>query len=434
MDRVMPNNVQAEQVVLGAIINDKEKLVEAMDLLISEDFYNTRHENIYRAITILARKEINVDLVTLTNEIKSKDNLEKCGGITYITQLSSSVGFGENFRHHVNIIQEKSERRKLIRAGMKLIENTYEDKPLEQVTVLMESAIDQINDKNKDGEMISIGDALQDAITEIEDKYKNGGKIIGKTTGFRQLDRVLNGLQRGDFIVVAARPSMGKTAFALNIGQYASKEGNVGIFSLEMPKGQLMQRLLSAKCLINFDNIKTGKLKDEEFVRMSQGAGDLANREIFIDDNSTSLNDIKARCRSIKKKHGLDVVIIDYLQLIETNEKTYSREQEIAKISRELKKLAKKLGVTVIVLSQLSRAPEQRADHRPMLSDLRESGAIEQDADVVMFLYRDEYYDPDSNDRGIAEAIIGKNRNGEVKTLKFAWRGEYQRFAELASK
>lgn len=431
MEMVMPYSLEAESTVLGGIINNSEKLNEVEDILNQSDFYMEKHQLIYSTMRELSNRGISIDLVTLSNELNTNKKINKCGGMTYLTSLSGTSNFGENIINHANIVREKSERRRLIKAGMKLIEDSY-DGDINQVSSSMEMALDSVADKNKDGEMVSIGDALQDAITSIEDKFKNGSRILGKTTGFKSLDNTISGLNKGEFIVIAARPSMGKTAFALNIGQAASREGNVGIFSLEMPEEQLMQRFLSARCLIPFQTIKTGKLSPAEFERISTGAADLANRNIFIDDNSTSLSDIKARCRSLKKKHGLDVVIIDYLQLLETSEKTYSREQEIAKISRELKKMAKKLEVTVIALSQLSRATEQRADKRPMLSDLRESGSIEQDADVVMFLYRDEYYDEYSSSKGISEVIIGKNRNGQVKTINLAWRGEYQRFGELA--
>jgi len=431
MEMVMPYSLEAESTVLGGIINNSEKLNEVEDILNQSDFYMEKHQLIYNTMKELSNRGISIDLVTLSNELNTSKKINQCGGITYLTTLSGTSSFGENIISHANIVREKSERRRLIKAGMKLIEDCYEE-DINQVSSAMEMALDSVADKNKDGEMVSIGDALQDAITSIEDKFKNGSKILGKTTGFKSLDNTISGLNKGDLVIIAARPSMGKTAFALNIGQSASMEGNVGIFSLEMPKEQLMQRFLSARCLIPFQTIKTGKLSHAEFERISTGAADLANRNIFIDDNSTSLSDIKARCRSLKKKHGLDVVIIDYLQLLECTDKTYSREQEIAKMSRELKNMAKKLEITVIALAQLSRKPEERLNKRPILSDLRESGSIEQDADVVMFLYRDEYYDEDSDDKGIAEVIIGKNRNGQVKTINLAWRGEYQRFGELA--
>lgn len=431
MGNVMPQNLQAETTVLGAIIADGEKLNDVDGILSANDFYPERHKIIFDSMKTIAAKGINIDAITLSEDLKSKGHLDKCGGITYITELSSSSVAWDNITSHANIVKDKADRRKFIQAGMKMIESSY-DKPLEEVSTLMERVLDEVADKNRDGDLISISDALQDTIIDIENKFKNGDKLVGKTSGFKQLDNYLSGLQKGDFIVIAGRPSMGKTAFALNVGQAASINGNVAIFSLEMPYIQLTKRLISARCLIPFSKVKDGNLNVSEFENIANGSASLAARGISIDDKTTSLGDIKARCRSLKKRKGLDVVIIDYLQLLEISDKSYSREQEIAKISRELKKMAKKLDITVIALSQLSRAPEQRPDKRPMLSDLRESGSIEQDADIVIFLYRDDYYNSDTTDEpGIAEVIISKNRNGEVGTVKLAWKGEYQRFGEI---
>ncbi|ATD55424.1 replicative DNA helicase [Clostridium chauvoei] len=428
--RSTPQNIQAEQVVLGCIINDKEKLQEVEDVLTVEDFYLDKHRVIYESIKILSHKEIDVDLITLLEELNSKGIIEKCGGVNYVTEISSAAIYNDNVFNYTQIVKDKADRRKLIKAGRELIEKSYEDNEIQEVVNGIEDKLYQAISKDS-GNIISASDAVDEVLKQIEESYKNGGKITGKTTGFKELDTCLSGLQKGDFIVVAARPSMGKTAFALNIGQYASKEAKVGIFSLEMPRSQLMQRLISSRCLVEFQNIKTGKLNTEQFGKIAIAANEIAKRSIYIDDESISIADIKSQCRNLKKKKGLDVVIIDYLQLIESLDKNYSREQEIAKISRELKKMAKKLDITVIALSQLSRAPEQRADHRPMLSDLRESGSIEQDADVIMFLYRDEYYNKESEEKNIAEVIVGKNRNGEVKTIKLGWVGQYQRFAPL---
>lgn len=428
--RSTPQNIQAEQVVLGCIINDKEKLQEVEDVLTIEDFYLDKHRVIYESIKILSHKEIDVDLITLLEELNSKGIIEKCGGVNYVTEISSAAIYNDNVFNYTQIVKDKADRRKLIKAGRELIEKSYEDNEIQEVVNGIEDKLYQAISKDS-GNIISASDAVDEVLKQIEESYKNGGKITGKTTGFKELDTCLSGLQKGDFIVVAARPSMGKTAFALNIGQYASKEAKVGIFSLEMPRSQLMQRLISSRCLVEFQNIKTGKLNTEQFGKIAIAANEIAKRSIYIDDESISIADIKSQCRNLKKKKGLDVVIIDYLQLIESLDKNYSREQEIAKISRELKKMAKKLDITVIALSQLSRAPEQRADHRPMLSDLRESGSIEQDADVIMFLYRDEYYNKESEEKNIAEVIVGKNRNGEVKTIKLGWVGQYQRFAPL---
>lgn len=431
MDMATPHSIDAEKALLGCVINDKEKIYDVDSLITANDFYYDKHKEIYIAIKELERKNIDIDLITLLDLVNKKNIVKKCGGISYITELSTEAIYSSNIESYAEIVREKSDRRKLINAGRELVKKAYEDNEIDEIVSEVENSIYQAISKNNDGEIVRISDAVSDVLNQIEINHLNGGKITGKTTGYKELDECLSGLQKGDFVVVAARPSMGKTAFALNIGQYSAKESNVAIFSLEMPKVQLTQRFLSSMALVELQKIKTGKLNDTEFGKIALASNELSNRNIFIDDESTSLADIKAKCRTLKRKSGLDIVIIDYLQLIEVAEKSYSREQEIAKISRELKKLAKNLEITIIALSQLSRAPEQRADHRPMLSDLRESGSIEQDADVIMFLYRDEYYNKETEDRNIAEVIVGKNRNGEVKTIKLGWVGQYQRFAAL---
>lgn len=426
-----PNSIEAEQAVLGCIINNKDKLQEVNDILTVNDFYFDRHKKLFNSIKELVARDVNVDLITLLEELRQQKNIENCGGITYITSISTDVIFKNNVLDYANIVKDKANRRSLIDTGRNLIAKSYEESELSSVIDYVEENMYKLSNSKESGDIVGIEKAIEEALTQIEDNYNNGGKILGKTTGFTDIDKTLSGLQKGDFIVVAARPSMGKTAFALNIGQYASKAASVAMFSLEMTRKQLMERLISAKCLVKLDSIKTGKLDDEQFKKIALHTNDLAKRKIFIDDKSTNLSDIKAKCRLIKSKQGLDVVIIDYLQLIELTEGSYSREQEIAKISRELKKLAKKLEVTVVALSQLSRAPEQRVDHRPILSDLRESGSIEQDADIIMMLYRNEYYNKESGDKNIAEVIVNKNRNGEVKTIKLGWLGQFQRFAPL---
>lgn len=429
--RVLPHSIEAEQAALGCIINYKDQLNLAEDMLRDDDFYWDKHRRIFKAIKMLSNKNMTVDLITLLNELKVNGRLDKCGGVTYITEISTGTLFGSKVESYIKIIKDKADRRNLILAGRDLMTKSYEDNDVESIVSEAEDSLYKVINSKESGDILDIGQAVDKALSRIEANYSNGGRILGKTTGFSEIDNTISGLNKGDFIVVAARPSMGKTAFALNIGQYASKSASVGIFSLEMTTEQLMERLIAARCLVDFSNIKTGRLSDDEFAKISKGTSDLARRKIFIDDKSTSLSDIKAKCRNLKVKEGLDVVIIDYLQLIELTDKSNSREQEIAKISRELKKLAKKLEITIVALSQLSRAPEQRADHRPILSDLRESGAIEQDADIIFMLYRDAYYNKESEEKNIAEVIINKNRNGETKTIKLGWLGQYQRFASL---
>jgi replicative DNA helicase len=427
----MPYSTEAEEGILGCIINNIDKLQYVEDMLNVEDFYWDKNKYLFKIIKRLSQKNINVDLITVLEEIKTSKEIEACGGISYITKLSVEGVFSNNIFDYIRIIKEKSDRRKLIRVGRDIVSKSYEENEVNDVIDEAEDLLYKISSNENLENITPIGLVLEEALIKIRENCDSGGGILGNTTGFLEIDKTLSGLQRGDFIVIAARPSMGKTAFALNIGQYASKTASVAIFSLEMARKQLMERLLAAKCLIKLNDIKNGNLKEEELSKLLESTKDLVNRKAFIDDKSTSLSEIKAKCRHLKIKKGLDVVIIDYLQLIEGTENSYSREQEIAKISRELKKLAKKLDITVVALSQLSRATEQRSDHRPILSDLRESGSIEQDADIIMMLYRDEYYKRDSEDKNIAEVIVSKNRNGEVKTIKLGWIGEYQRFAPL---
>lgn len=432
--KVLPNNVEAEQALLSSIINNNKNVLERIrNKLKPDDFYLDKHKNLYKVLCEMNDNEISVDLVTLLEYINSKKLVEKCGQITYVTEVATNILYTSNTDEYINIIKSKSDRRKLIDIAKELALDAYEKEDINNVISKTEDGLYKISKDKDTGDIVTIGTALENAFENIEKNYQNGGKILGKSTGFNNIDRTISGLNKGEFIVIAARPSMGKTAFALNIAQYASKNSSVAIFSLEMGTQALTERLISARCLINYEKIRTGNITVEEFTKIANNTAELSKRKLYIDDEAFTLSDIKAKCTNLKIKHGLDVIIIDYLQLIEGNNKNvYSREQEISKISRELKKLAKRLNITVIALSQLSRAPEQRADHRPILADLRESGAIEQDADIIMMLYRDEYYNPDSEDQGIADVIINKNRNGETKTIQLAWVGQYQRFGQLA--
>ncbi len=430
MSMVMPHSQETEQVVLGALINDKERIIEVEDCLKADDFYYDKHKEIYRGILSLRDKEKHVDLITLSEALKSRGTLESCDGMTYLSELSNAATYLDNVRSYSDIILEKATRRRLIRACMKAIDGSHKDILVEEVVENLEDNIHKAYSGITLDEMEPIMETLQATISDIEDRCKGKKEIQGITTGYKDLDRVISGLQGGDLIIIAGRPSMGKTAFALNIAQYASKEGSVGIFSLEMPRAQLTQRLLASKCLIPLKNIRSGFLDEKSIDKLLEGADDLSKRKLFIDDTSTTTSAIRAKAKLLKNKSGLDIIIVDYLQLIESTGVGATREQEIAKVSRELKRLAKSLNITVIALSQLSRAPEQRADSRPMLSDLRESGSIEQDADIVIFPYRENYYDKDSK-KDRVEIIIGKNRNGEVTTIYLGWIGEYQRFAPL---
>lgn len=430
MDMVMPHSREAEQVILGALINDKDRISEVEDLLKPEDFYNDSHKEIYGGIINLRAKDEKVDLITLGEKLRSMGSLENCGGLSYLAQLSSAATYLDNVKDYSEIIIDKAARRRIIRACMKAIDGSRKDFLVEEVVELLEDNVNKAYSTTDFEEMESIEEALQAAMTDIENRCKDKREVQGISTGYKVIDRVISGLQGGDLIIIAGRPSMGKTTFALNIAQYASREGSVGIFSLEMPRAQLTQRLLASKCLIPLQDIRSGRLDEKAIDKLLQGASDLSKRRLFIDDTSITMAEIRAKAKYMKNKSGLDIIIVDYLQLIESTGGGATREQEIAKISRELKRIAKSLNITVIALSQLSRAPELRADSRPMLSDLRESGSIEQDADIVIFPYRESYYDKEAKP-GLVEIIIGKNRNGEVTTVKLGWVGEYQRFASL---
>ena len=441
MDMVMPHSLEAEQVVLGVIINDKDKIYEVEDILSLDDFYYENHREIYRGILNLRARDINIDLITLAEELRSRGVLEKCNGITYLSELSSSAIYLSNIRNYSEIIIDKASRRRVIKACRKAIDESHGDSLVDQVVEGLEDNIHKAYSGAAMEDMEPIMDTLQDTISHIEKRYLDKKEIEGVSTGYKDLDEVTSGLKPGDLVIIAARPSMGKTAFALNLAQHVSKEAKVGLFSLEMPKNQLVQRMLSARCLISLKNIQSGNLKEGQLDKLMVGASELSERKIFIDDTSTTLSTIRGKAKTLKHKEGLDVLIIDYLQLIESVGVSSSREQEVAKISRELKAMAKSLKITVIALAQLSRAAESRNDPRPMLSDLRESGSIEQDADVVLFPYRESYYDTENKDKNkdedqeepkeIMEIIIGKNRNGEVKNINLGWIGKYQRVLGL---
>ena len=430
INKTLPCSIETEQTLLGCIITNMKSFIEVDEVLNENDFYVDKHKRIYKAIKDLVNNGATVDLITLLEYIKSKNAISECGGVSYITQLAAA-GIGYSLiSNYVEIIKEKSKRRKLIKAGRELIEKAFNE---DDVNRVVEETSNQLFDAtvNKSKDITSIQDAVEASLVTLEERYKDKGKLKGISTGFEEIDKLSSGLRKSDLIIIAARPSMGKTAFALNIGQAAAKTGSVAIFSIEMSKEQLTDRLLSARCLIDFGNIAEGNLSDDQWEKLIKESAQLKSRKLYIDDESRALKDIKAKCRKLKIQKRLDVIIIDYLQLIRVSKKTQSREQEVSYISQELKALAKELGITVIALSQLSRASEQRADHRPILSDLRESGSIEQDADIIHFLYRDEYYNKETEDKNIAEVITAKNRNGIVKTTKLAWLGQYQRFASL---
>lgn len=429
--KALPYSYEIEANILGNILKDPQTLNDVLEIININDFYRETHKIIYSVFIDLFTQNIKIDFITVSQALNKIDALAQIGGLTYLTQIQDSVLNTTNIKAHAAIIKEKSDKRKIIKLASNMMEEAYCEK--NDTKKIVGDAENQLCSLvlNKEDRMCNIDLVMESTLKTIENNYKNGGGITGISTGLYEIDRVTSGLQRQDLIIIAARPSMGKTTLAVNIGNYVAKTQQVAIFSLEMSKEQLVQKELSATAIVEYDKIRSGKLDDKEWDKIANASGRIASLNLKIDDTpGQSVNEIKAKCKKLKAQGGLDVIVIDYLQLMQGNGEK-NREQEISNISRGLKVLAKELNITVIALSQLSRAPEQRSDHRPMLSDLRESGSIEQDADVVMFLYRDEYYNKESEDKNIAECIIGKQRNGRVGTIKLAWLGQYQMFANL---
>lgn len=435
MSRVPPQSIEAEQSVLGAMLLDKDAIATATETLKPEDFYKEANGAIFHAIVQIYNRSQPVDLITLSEQLKNTDILEQVGGVAYISDLANSVPSSSNVRYYANIVEEKSLMRKLIKASSEILDKSYEG--TEEVSELIEMAEKKIFDisqgQSSEG-FVPIRQVLLEAFENIEKVFQSQGSITGISTGFSDIDTKTSGLQKSDFVLVAARPSMGKTAFALNIAQHVAVKEKVpvAIFSLEMSKDQLIHRMLSAESHIDSQKLRTGDLQEEDWDKLARGMAVLSEAPIFIDDTpGISTMEMRAKCRRLKMEHGLDLILIDYLQLMSGDRRSESRQQEISEISRSLKALAREMDCPVVALSQLSRAPEARADHRPILSDLRESGAIEQDADVVMFLYRDEYYNLDTEEKNIGEVSIAKQRNGPTGVVKLVWLGQFTKFANL---
>ena len=432
--RSLPHSIEAEQSIIGAMIIDKNAIVKVAEKLKEEDFYRDGHKIIYRAIFEMFKNDIAVDLVTLLEYLKSTDMLEKAGGVAYITEVSSSVLTTANLSSYIEIVEQKSILRKLIKASTKIIEDSY-NKQTEVQDVLdsAEKKIFDISENRTNNDFEPLKDVLERGFLEIERLYNNKGEITGIGSGITDLDAKTSGFQKGDMVLIAARPSMGKTTFALNIAEHAAlREGkSVVIFSLEMSKEQLAYKLLCSEANVDMLKLRTGALEDKDWENIARATGPLSKAKIYIDDTAgVTVMEMRSKCRRIKMEYGIDLILIDYLQLM-SGSNSESRQQEVSEISRSIKALAKEMECPVIALSQLSRAPEQRADHRPMLSDLRESGSIEQDADIVMFLYRDEYYNKETEDKNIAECILAKQRNGPVGTVKMAFIGALSKFGNL---
>ncbi|WP_297134210.1 replicative DNA helicase [Terrisporobacter sp.] len=434
VSRIPPHSVESEQSILGSIILDKDAMITVSETINSGDFYKEAHKIIYESMLRLNSNNEPIDLITLIEELRKEGHLDNVGGISYLTSLSTIVPTTSNVKYYANIVKEKSVMRQLIKASNEIINLGYDgSSDVQEILDKAEKSIFDISQEKSGDEIKPINLVLQDAYDMIESLYTNKSEVTGITTGFADLNKKINGLQRTDLILVAARPAMGKTAFSLNLVQNAALKGDasVAVFSLEMSKEQLVQRMLSAQSNVELSKIKTGTLGESDWPRIIDAMAVLSEANIFIDDTpGIKISEIRSKCRRLKIEKGLDLILIDYLQLMEGEGKNENRQQEIAKISRALKILAKELNCPVVALSQLSRSPELRKDHRPILSDLRESGSIEQDADIVMFLYRDEYYHDDSEKKNIGEVIVAKNRHGETGIVELVWFGQVQKFAD----
>ena len=435
--RIMPHSLEAEQSVIGSMIMDKDAIMTANEMLLSEDFYHQQYGILFDTMVELFNAGLPVDLVTLQNKLKEKNVPPEVSSLDYVRDLITAVPTSANIKYYAKIVKDNAIRRKMIKLMQEIENDCYAGQ--ESVDVVMDETEKKVfsllQSRGGGGDFVPIRQVVMNALEKIENSAKSDGNVTGIPTGFIDLDYRTAGLQPSDLILIAARPSMGKTAFVLNIAQYVAFREDMctAIFSLEMSKEQLVNRMFSLESHVDAQLLRTGNLSDTDWEKLIEGAGIIGNSSLIIDDTpGISIAEMRSKCRKYKLEHDLKLIIIDYLQLMSGSGKSgESRQQEISDISRSLKGLARELSVPVIALSQLSRAVEQRPDHRPMLSDLRESGAIEQDADVVMFIYRDDYYNHDSDDKGVSEIIIAKQRNGPIGTVKLAWLPEYTKFANL---
>ncbi len=435
MKRILPHSMEAEQSVIGSMIMSRDAIIEASEIITGADFYQQQYGIVFEAMVELHDEGKAVDLVTLQERLKEKDLPPEISSMEFVRDLLSAVPTSANVKYYAEIVAEKAMLRKLIKTTEEISNACYlgKEKTQDILEVTEKKIFDLVQNRGSQ-EYVPIRQVVLNAIEKIEKASRNQGSVTGIPTGFIDLDYKTSGFQPSDLILVAARPSMGKTAFGLNIAQYMAFHNNVtaAIFSLEMSKEQLVNRLLALESKVDSQNIRTGNLADEEWAKLIEGANVIGNSNLIIDDKpGISTSELRSKCRKYKMEHNLGIIFIDYLQLMTGSGRSESRQQEISDISRSLKALARELNVPVVALSQLSRAVEQRPDHRPMLSDLRESGAIEQDADVVMFIYRDDYYNKDSENKNIAEIIIAKQRNGPIGTVNLVWMPNYTKFVNM---
>lgn len=438
--QLLPQSIEAEQSVLGSLFLDKDAIIKVVDILKPEDFYRESHSLIYKAIVSLYEKKMPIDVVTVTDQLEKEGILEEIGGASYLTTLVNSVPSATRVAHYANIVQEKATLRRLIKAGQEVIDLGYqEEKDLERILDQAEQSIFSISQKYLKQYFIPIKEILAESFERIDKLHRHKGMLRGIPTGFDDLDNLLAGLQPSDLIILAGRPSMGKSSFCSSLALNAAVESKlpVGIFSLEMSKEQVVDRLICNQAGVDSWKLRTGNLDDEDFPKIGYAMGVLSEAPIFIDDSATlTALEIRTKARRLQAEHGLGLIIIDYLQMMHglSSRASESRVQEISEISRSLKALARELNVPVIAVSQLSRAVEQRPSHIPQLSDLRESGSIEQDADVVMFIYREDYYDKDTERKNIADILVRKHRNGPIGDIELYFIPEQMRFTNLEKK
>ncbi len=436
LKRILPHSIEAEQSVIGAMIMDREAIAVASEIVTAEDFYSKQCGVLFEAMVELNDESKPVDMVTLQDRLREKDVPPEVSSPEYIRDLITAVPTSANIKYYANIVADKAVLRRLIKLNEEIANTCYVGREsLDTILEDTEKRVFNLVQRRNTGEFVPIRQIVMNAMDQIEKASKNKGNVTGIATGFIDLDYRTAGMQPSDLVLIAARPSMGKTAFVLNIAQHVAFKMNqtVAIFSLEMSKEQLVNRLFSLESKVDAQKLRTGNLSDNDWEKLIETAGIIGKSNLIIDDTpGISISELRSKCRKYKLEHGLKMIIIDYLQLMSGSGRgNDSRQQEISDISRSLKALARELAVPVLALSQLSRAVEQRPDHRPMLSDLRESGAIEQDADVVMFIYRDEYYNKDTEKKGIAEIIVAKQRNGPIGTIELVWLPEYTKFANM---
>lgn len=435
LDRMPPQNLEAEQAILGAVLLDKSALYAVTERLMSEDFYRSSHQKIFSVMLELAERQEPIDLITVTAELQDRKELDEIGGVSYLSDLANAVPTAANVDYYAQIVEEKAVLRRLIRVATQIASSGYS--AAEEVDELIgeaEKKILELSSRKTKGDFIPIKDVLMETFEKIEFLYHNRGGSTGIPSGYTDLDRMTSGFQRSDLIILAARPSVGKTAFALNVAQNVAirAKETVAIFSLEMSAAQLVQRMVCAEANIDAHKLRTGMLEESDWEKLTMGISALSQAPIYIDDTpGITVTDIRSKCRRLQAEKGLGMILIDYMQLIQGRGRGDNRQQEISEISRTLKMIARELNVPVIALSQLSRAVEQRQDKRPMMSDLRESGSIEQDADIVAFLYRDDYYNPETEKKNIIEILIAKQRNGPTGKVELVFLKNFNKFVNL---